>query len=97
MGKSNSKVSMYLNIALLISLLLIINMAESRLSQFGRGKAKAFTPTCVSIYAQQDGDTCFSISQAFNLTVDAFLQLNPNLNCDKIFVGEWLCVDGFLS
>ncbi|KAK8510383.1 hypothetical protein V6N13_100411 [Hibiscus sabdariffa] len=97
MGKSNSKVSMYLNFALLISLLLIINMTESRLFQFGHGKAKAFTPTCVSIYAQQDGDTCFSISQAFNLTVDAFLQLNPNLNCDKIFVGEWLCVDGFLS
>ncbi|KAK8510381.1 hypothetical protein V6N12_011750 [Hibiscus sabdariffa] len=63
----------------------------------GHGKAKAFTPTCVSIYGQQEGDTCFSISQAFNLTVDAFLQLNPNLNCDKIFVGEWLCVNGFLT
>ncbi|MBA0779908.1 hypothetical protein Gotri_004085 [Gossypium trilobum] len=55
------------------------------------------TPTCVSIYGQQEGDTCFSITQAFNLTFDFFLQINPNLNCDTIFVGQWLCVDGFLS
>ncbi|MBA0628634.1 hypothetical protein Godav_023329 [Gossypium davidsonii] len=63
----------------------------------GHGKAKMLIPTCVSIYGQQEGDTCFSITQAFNLTFDFFLQINPNLNCDTIFVGQWLCVDGFLS
>ncbi|KAB2062396.1 hypothetical protein ERO13_A10G139000v2 [Gossypium hirsutum] len=97
MAKSNSNVAMYLNFALLISLLLIINMAESRLFHYAHGKAKMLTPTCVSIYGQQEGDTCFTITQAFNLTFDFFLQINPNLNCDTIFVGQWLCVDGFLS
>ncbi|KAK8510387.1 hypothetical protein V6N13_100414 [Hibiscus sabdariffa] len=97
MGKSNSKVSMYLNFALLISLLLIINIAESRLSQFGHGKAKASTVLCLTIYAQKEGDTCSTISDAFNLNIHSFMALNPNLNCDKIFVGEWLCVDGLVS
>ncbi|XVF37683.1 hypothetical protein REPUB_Repub20aG0030800 [Reevesia pubescens] len=63
----------------------------------GRVKAKKFTPNCVSIYGAEEGDTCFSISQAFNLTSDFFDAINPNLNCKKIFVGQWLCVDGFLS
>ncbi|KAB2062395.1 hypothetical protein ES319_A10G149500v1 [Gossypium barbadense] len=100
MAKSNNNVAMFLNFFLMISFLLIINMAESKLFPSGfieHGKAKELTPTCLSIYGQQEGDTCFSITQAFNLTFDFFLQINPNLNCDSIFVGEWLCVDGFLS
>ncbi|XVF37684.1 hypothetical protein REPUB_Repub20aG0030900 [Reevesia pubescens] len=99
MAKSNSKVAMYLNLVLLLSLLLIINMAESRLFQIGVGhaKAKKLTPNCLSVYGQKEGDTCFSITQSFNLTSDFFSEINPNLNCDKIFVGQWLCVDGFLS
>ncbi|XVF29395.1 hypothetical protein REPUB_Repub15cG0117500 [Reevesia pubescens] len=99
MAKSNSKVAMYLNLVLLLFLLLIINMAESKLSRFGFGhtKAKELTPNCLSIYGAEEGDSCFSITQAFNLTSDFFNEINPNLNCDKIFVGQWLCVDGFLS
>ncbi|KAK8275488.1 hypothetical protein V6Z12_D10G140600, partial [Gossypium hirsutum] len=92
MAKANNNVAMFLNLVLMISFLLIINMAETGFIE--HGKAKELTPTCVSIYGQQEGDTCFSITQAFNLTLDFFLQINPNLNCDSIFVGEWLCVDG---
>ncbi|XVF65599.1 hypothetical protein PTKIN_Ptkin09bG0261700 [Pterospermum kingtungense] len=97
MAKSNNNIAMYLNLVLFLSLLLIINMAESRLFQFGHAKAKTLTPTCVTIYGAEEGDTCFGITQAFNLTSDFFNQINPNLNCDQMFVGQWICVDGFLS
>ncbi|XWS13208.1 hypothetical protein CRYUN_Cryun36dG0017800 [Craigia yunnanensis] len=63
----------------------------------GHAKAKTLTPSCLSIYGAEEGDTCFGITQAFNLTTDFFNQINPNLNCDQMFVGQWLCVDGFLS
>ncbi|XVF65605.1 hypothetical protein PTKIN_Ptkin09bG0262300 [Pterospermum kingtungense] len=97
MAKSNSKLAMYLNLVLLLSLLLIINMAESRLFQFGHAKGKTLTPSCTSIYGAEKGDTCSGIIQAFNLTSDFFNQINPNLNCDQMFVGQWICIDGFLS
>ncbi|KAK8519538.1 hypothetical protein V6N12_025573 [Hibiscus sabdariffa] len=95
MGKSSSKVSMYLNFALLISLLLIINMAESRLSQFESDDVLQLDMERPK--HQKEGDTCISICDAFTLNINSFLALNPNLNCDKIFVGEWLCVDGIVS
>ncbi|XVF65614.1 hypothetical protein PTKIN_Ptkin09bG0263300 [Pterospermum kingtungense] len=97
MAKSNSNVAMYLNLLLLLSLLLILNMAESRLFLSRHAKARTLTPTCVNIYGAEEGDTCFGITQAFNLTSDFFNQINPNLNCDQMFVGEWICVNGFLS
>lgn len=54
-------------------------------------------PECRRIYAAQAGDTCESIIELFNLTDQDFNSNNPNLNCDKIFVGEWLCTNGTLS
>ncbi|XVE81038.1 hypothetical protein DITRI_Ditri15bG0030900 [Diplodiscus trichospermus] len=97
MTNSSSRATMLVNLILLLSLLIIFNMAESRFYGVGHAKAKKLTPTCLSIYGTEEGDTCFSITQAFNLTSDFFNQINPNLNCDQIFVGQWLCVDGFLS
>ncbi|XVE81039.1 hypothetical protein DITRI_Ditri15bG0031000 [Diplodiscus trichospermus] len=97
MANSNSKAAMLINLTLLLSLLLIFNMAESKFFGIGHLKAKKLTPTCLSIYGAEEGDTCFSITQAFNLTSDFFNQINPNLDCDQIFAGQWLCVDGFLS
>lgn len=49
---------------------------------------------CDKIYGAQSGDNCFSIALQFNLTTEFFASLNPNLNCNHIFIGEWLCVDG---
>ncbi|KAK4368519.1 hypothetical protein RND71_012311 [Anisodus tanguticus] len=49
---------------------------------------------CSKIYGTNIGDTCFSIMQQFSVTPDAFTTFNPNLNCDKMFVGEWICLDG---
>nr|GLL43127.1 lysM domain-containing protein ARB_03442-like isoform X1 [Ipomoea trifida] len=55
----------------------------------GKGDAKA---ECDQVYGQEFGDTCSSIADKFNLSLDSFLAINPNINCDSIFVGEWLCV-----
>ncbi|OAY35228.1 hypothetical protein MANES_12G082800v8 [Manihot esculenta] len=93
MAKFNNKAAVLLNLALLVSLLLIINRTESRQIAIGFREGKA-TPDCDSVYGAQDGDTCTSVAKMFNLTIEFFSSINPNLNCDDIFVGQWLCVDG---
>ncbi|KAG8386918.1 hypothetical protein BUALT_Bualt03G0198800 [Buddleja alternifolia] len=60
-----------------------------------KGVAQPHHLICEETYGAAAGDTCFSITTAFNLTTQVFSSINPNLNCDKIFIGEWLCVDGF--
>ncbi|KAI3800342.1 hypothetical protein L1987_28432 [Smallanthus sonchifolius] len=52
------------------------------------------TPTCTSVVGVKNGDSCFGIAQAFQLSSGFFEYINPNLNCNKLFVGEWICVDG---
>ncbi|OWM91316.1 hypothetical protein CDL15_Pgr000261 [Punica granatum] len=61
---------------------------------FGILKAEAAGPQCDTVYGVKPGDTCFSITEASKLTESFFLGINPNINCDKIFVGQWLCVAG---
>ena len=57
-------------------------------------KAKKATPECDIVVGVEKGDTCFDIAQKFQLTTDFFASINPNLNCDALFVGQWVCVDG---
>lgn len=55
-------------------------------------------PECKSVYgAQGGGDTCSAIIQKFTLSADFFSAINPNLNCDNIFVGQWLCINGTVN
>ncbi|KAK2998925.1 hypothetical protein RJ639_023674 [Escallonia herrerae] len=54
-------------------------------------------PICSKVHGAQIGDTCFSVAKAFNLTTEDFNAINPNLNCIRIFVGEWLCVNGLAN
>lgn len=49
---------------------------------------------CNSVYGVQSGDTCAGVIQKFSLDAIFFSVINPNLNCDKIFAGQWLCVNG---
>lgn len=49
---------------------------------------------CSKIYGANIGDTCFSIMQQFSVSAKDFTTFNPNLNCEKMFVGEWICLDG---
>ncbi|RWR94552.1 Peptidoglycan-binding Lysin subgroup [Cinnamomum micranthum f. kanehirae] len=92
MAKSSNNMVMFFNLVLVLSLLLIMSMAEARLFG-GIGKRDA-TPECDTVIGVSSGDTCFKISQFFNLTADEFLAINPNLNCSSLFVGQWLCVEG---
>ncbi|KAJ4837051.1 hypothetical protein Tsubulata_011147 [Turnera subulata] len=91
MAKSSTKTAFLLNLVLMVSVLLAFSLVESRL--FGIGFPKS-SPTCFSVYGVQSGDTCFAVEQSFNLTTEAFNAINPNLECKKLFVGQWLCVSG---
>ncbi|KAK1401782.1 Protein kinase domain-containing protein [Heracleum sosnowskyi] len=59
----------------------------------GSGNADAKELSCTSFIDHKEGETCSSIAQEFNLTLDEFIGFNPNLNCNKLFVGEWLCLN----
>lgn len=59
----------------------------------GSGNTNAKELSCISFIDHKEGETCSSIAQEFNLTLDEFIGFNPNLNCNKIFVGEWLCLN----
>jgi hypothetical protein len=48
--------------------------------------------TCTKVHGVQSGETCFSVGQGAGLTQDVFLGFNPNINCEKIFVGQWVCL-----
>ncbi|XP_048227745.1 uncharacterized protein LOC125369443 [Ricinus communis] len=93
MAKFNNKASMLLKLAIMLSLFVMISTAQSRKISIGFGNAKS-TPECDSVYGAQDGDTCTSLAAQFDLTLEFFSSINPNLNCDAIFVGQWLCTDG---
>ncbi|KAK4271436.1 hypothetical protein QN277_020135 [Acacia crassicarpa] len=80
-----------LGLALLLSFLLAtIFFAEARPTPNVAGQ-----PICTIIHGVEQGETCTSIiAQRSNLDTPHFLQINPNINCEHIFVGQWVCVDG---
>ena len=48
--------------------------------------------SCSKVHGVQEGETCFSVAQGSGLTQDDFLGFNPNINCKKVFVGQWVCL-----
>jgi hypothetical protein len=48
--------------------------------------------TCTKVRGFQAGDTCFDVATGAGLTQAQFLSFNPNLNCLKVFVGQWVCL-----
>jgi hypothetical protein len=48
--------------------------------------------SCSTVHGVQEGETCFSVAQGAGLTQDDFLGFNPNINCKKVFVGQWVCL-----
>ncbi|MFS8032894.1 putative chitinase [Helianthus anomalus] len=51
-------------------------------------------PFCTSVISVKSGDTCYDITQTFKLSSTLFNSINPNLNCNNLFVGEWICIGG---
>ncbi|KAL1555586.1 hypothetical protein AAHA92_11303 [Salvia divinorum] len=72
---------------------MIISTAESVNRGMGFKKQDA-DAVCNSVHGQVSGETCTSVAQDFSLSLEDFLAINPNINCDSVFVGQWLCVDG---
>ena len=48
--------------------------------------------SCSKVHGVQAGETCFTVAQAEGLTQDVFLSFNPNINCQSVFVGQWVCL-----
>ncbi|PHT43284.1 hypothetical protein CQW23_17309 [Capsicum baccatum] len=78
---------------LVLSFLILLTSYQGLARAFFKGTTIA-NPDCRNIYAAEAGDTCESLIESFNLKAEDFSNLNPNLNCEKIFVGEWLCING---
>ncbi|GKE15702.1 peptidoglycan-binding lysin domain-containing protein [Tanacetum coccineum] len=86
--------SMFVTIATTLSLFLILTaLVQSRVTLVG-GFLKAKSVVCNEVYGVEVGDDCTAISQAFQMSLGSFLGINPNINCESIFVGQWVCVDG---
>ncbi|KAL4611596.1 hypothetical protein ACB092_08G136300 [Castanea dentata] len=77
---------------LVISILLIISITKC----IQLGSAVGFREG-KSVHGAEDGDTCLGIVKKFSLNADFFTAINPNLNCNPIFVGQWLCIDGTMN
>ncbi|KAL6845441.1 hypothetical protein ACP4OV_024936 [Aristida adscensionis] len=81
---------------LIASLLVAIAVADARHTVHGGAQAPA-TPisidlVCTKVHGVQPGETCFAAAQAAKLTLEQFLEFNPNINCRKLFVGQWICL-----
>uniref|UniRef100_A0A7N0TIS4 LysM domain-containing protein n=1 Tax=Kalanchoe fedtschenkoi TaxID=63787 RepID=A0A7N0TIS4_KALFE len=95
MAKFSNRAALMFNLALMVTLLLTVTMVESRFNtNTVAPEQKATGPVCATIYGAQAGDSCFSITKFFGISMEFFSELNPNLVCEKIFVGEWLCISG---
>ncbi|KAM3395499.1 lysM domain-containing protein ARB [Capsicum galapagoense] len=90
MARASYKSAMFFNFVLFF--VFSISKEESRIVSLETGTNSALT--CSKMYGANIGDTCFSIMQQFSVTPRAFATFNLNLNCDKIFVGQWICLDG---
>jgi len=40
----------------------------------------------------KERETCFAVAQATGLPLKQFLSFNPNINCDNLFIGQWVCL-----
>ncbi|PAN28132.1 hypothetical protein GQ55_5G134100 [Panicum hallii var. hallii] len=97
---ANHRAAALLTIA---SLLVAVALADARLTvhldALGRGRVyfasdAAAVPalSCSEVHGVKAGETCSSVAQAAGLTQDVFLGFNPNINCEKVFVGQWVCL-----
>ncbi|KAI3765141.1 hypothetical protein L2E82_15167 [Cichorium intybus] len=87
--------SLFVKMAAVLSIfLMLVVLSESRFTLTdGVQKAKAAL-VCNQVVGVGDGEDCTIISKEFKLTLASFLAINPNINCESIFVGQWVCIDG---
>ncbi|KAJ1285716.1 hypothetical protein BS78_03G298200 [Paspalum vaginatum] len=74
--------------ALVIACLLIAAVAMAD----AHPPAAASPLICKKAYGVRERETCFAVAQAQGLTLKQFLLFNPNINCNKLFIGQWVCL-----
>ncbi|KAM3351915.1 hypothetical protein ACQJBY_023658 [Aegilops geniculata] len=90
---------------LIASLLVAVTLADARVAVQVRrdlneghvvpasdAKAAAAALTCSKVQGLKAGETCFSVALLGGLTLESFLVFNPNIDCGKTFVGQWVCL-----
>ncbi|KAI6668121.1 hypothetical protein NL676_032951 [Syzygium grande] len=93
MGKITShKSTIFFNLVSILFFVLMVSVAESRVV----GRVATTNPglVCDKVVGVKSGDTCSVIAQQSQLTSESFSSINPNLNCDALFIGQWLCISG---
>ncbi|KAL7605106.1 hypothetical protein Lser_V15G16571 [Lactuca serriola] len=87
--------SLFVKTATVFSLfLMLIVLSESRFTLIdGVQKAKSAL-VCSHVVGVEAGDDCTIISKEFGMSLASFLAINPNINCESVFVGQWVCIDG---
>ncbi|WP_084170997.1 LysM peptidoglycan-binding domain-containing protein [Desulfofalx alkaliphila] len=58
------------------------------------GTAPDRCPPGTQPYTIRAGDTYFSLARRFNTTVDAIIRANPNVDPDRLQVGQVICIPG---
>ncbi|KAI4365089.1 hypothetical protein MLD38_021108 [Melastoma candidum] len=97
MASTGKSATLFLQVLFALALLLPTSMARSNFHGFGEQKLKfpkQSSLKCNTVHGVQDGETCFLIAKQFGLTTAEFVAINPNVVCKKLFVGQWVCVDG---
>ncbi|KAF5727019.1 hypothetical protein HS088_TW22G00705 [Tripterygium wilfordii] len=72
---------------LMLCFLLISSVAESFKLAGVNG-----APRCKAVGMVEIGDTCIDIANTLGLAQDKFMALNPDLDCKKLSIGQWLCI-----
>ncbi|KAJ7969393.1 Peptidoglycan-binding lysin domain [Quillaja saponaria] len=85
----DNKLCIFLKLVLVSSF--FVMMSNNVIEGIGFEKGTS-TLECNTVYGALEGDTCTSVTQKFNLNPQFFLEINPNINCETIFVSQWLCL-----
>ncbi|CAI9279782.1 unnamed protein product [Lactuca saligna] len=86
--------SLFVKMAAVLSLfLMLIVLSESRVTLIdGVQKAKSAL-VCSQVVGVEAGDDCTIISKEFGMSLASFLAINPNINCESVFVGQWSLIN----
>ncbi|KAL3721466.1 hypothetical protein ACJRO7_033894 [Eucalyptus globulus] len=80
---TSHKYTVFFNLVSILFFVLMVTRVES---------GKLFL--CLQDVQVNKGDICYAIAQQYGLTLDTFYSYNPNVNCDDLSIGQYLCVDG---
>ncbi|CAL4947104.1 unnamed protein product [Urochloa decumbens] len=47
---------------------------------------------CKIAYGIKERETCFAVAQTTGIPLKKFLRFNPNINCNNLFIGQWVCL-----